>query len=170
MLNKSHYLIQFRSSFGSVCTRILFLSPPNSVQNRSNLIKKVQIWCFFLISLYTNPIPESAKNRISNCSDETLKTQFLRAWRPKPGQMSNTEVMSPDRQDRQTDRTDRQTNILFLRLTTQWALRAIIAPKALYVGDVPDKGPEFLKPAKNTNCTKVDEFSREYELSPVESE
>ena len=25
----------------------------------------------FLISLYTNPIPESAKNRISNCSNET---------------------------------------------------------------------------------------------------
>ena len=51
-----------------------------------------------------NSIPESAKNRISNCSDETLKTEFLRAWRPKPGQMSNTEVMSLDgRTDRQTD-------------------------------------------------------------------
>ena len=120
--------IRFGATFGSVCTRILFLSPPNSVQNRSNWIKKVRIWCFFLISLYTNPIPESAQNRISNCSDETLKTQFLRAWRPKPGQMSNTEVMSPYRRtDGRTDgRTDRQTNILFLRLTTQWALRAII--------------------------------------------
>ena len=121
MLNKSHYLIQFRA----VCTRILFLSPPNSVQNRLNLIQKVRFLLIFLIQLYMNSIPESAKNRISNCSDETHKTQFLRAWRPKPGQMSNTEVMSPDR--RQTDRTgqDRQTNILFLKLTTQWALRAI---------------------------------------------
>ena len=58
-----------------------------------------------LISLYTQSIPESAKNRISNCSDETLETQFLRAWRLKPGQMSNTEVMSLHRRTdgRQTD-------------------------------------------------------------------
>ena len=106
----------------------LYMNPiPESAKFRSESIqfdKKVQIWCIFLISLYTNSIPESAKNRISNCSDETLKTQFLRAWRPKQGQMSNTEVMSPDRQTGR-DRTDRQTNRLFLRLTTQWALRAI---------------------------------------------
>ena len=102
----------------------LYTNPiPESAKFCSESIQfdqKVRIWCFFLISLYTNPIPESAKNRISNCSDETLKTQFLRAWRPKPGQMSNTEVMSPYR------RTDSQTNTLFLRLSTQWALRAII--------------------------------------------
>ena len=93
----------------------LYMNPiPESAKFCSesiNLIKKVRIWCFFLISLYTNPIPESAKNRISNCSNETLKTQFLRAWRPKQGQMSNTEVMSPDRQtDGQTDRQDGQTD------------------------------------------------------------
>ena len=57
-----------RASFESGCTRILFLSPPNSVQNGSNLDKK----CIFLIRLYMNSIPESAKNRISNCSNETL--------------------------------------------------------------------------------------------------
>ena len=90
---------EFGASFWSVCTRIPFLSPPNSVQNRSNLIKNVRFWRFFLSSLYTNIIPESAKNRISNCSDETLKTQFLRAWRPKPGQMSNTEELDFEAQE-----------------------------------------------------------------------
>ena len=57
-----------------------------------------------MISLYTKSIPEAAKNGISNCSDERSKNQFLRAWRAKTGQMSNTEVMSLD------GRTDGQTH------------------------------------------------------------
>ena len=46
----------------------------------------------------------------------------------------------------------------------------IIAPKALYVGEVPDKGPEILKPAKNANSRVSRELSHEYELLLVESE
>ena len=86
----------------------LYTNPiPESAKFRSESIqfdKKVQIWCIFLISLYTNSIPESAKNRISKCSDGHTQNRFLRALQPKSGQMSNTKVMSPDRQ---TDRTDR---------------------------------------------------------------
>ena len=59
-----------------------------------------------MISLYTNSIPESAKNRISKCSDEHTENRFLRAWQPKSGQMSNTKVMSPDRQTDRTGQTD----------------------------------------------------------------
>ena len=118
---------RFGVVFGSVCTRNLFLSPPNSVQNRSNLIKKVWIWCLFLISLYTNPIPESAQNRISKWFGITHKNHFLRAWRLDnldPNQMSNTDWGLRARTDK-IKQMDRQTNIILLRLTTQWALRAI---------------------------------------------
>ena len=46
----------------------------------------------------------------------------------------------------------------------------LIAPKALYVHEVPDKGPEIVKPAKNANCTLSREISHEHELLLVESE
>ena len=46
----------------------------------------------------------------------------------------------------------------------------MIAPKALYVGDVPDKGLEILKWSKNANCRVSRELSHEYEPLLVESE
>ena len=81
---------EFGASFWSVCTRILFLSPPKTGS------QTVQ-----------------------------MKHSKLSFW--EPGGRNRVKCLTPRLWARRTtDRTDRQTNILFLRLTTQWALRAII--------------------------------------------